>query len=465
MPELEITFVERATGARQQGPRPRDPLGGVSSDSRTLEAGQLFVALKGERYDGHQFVAQALAKGAAAALVARGFSLPSGPPACLLEVPDTLKALGDLAAAWRREFSTRVAAITGSNGKTTSKEMLAAILGQRHRVLKNRGNLNNLIGLPLTLLTLDEGHSAAVLEMGMNQPGEIARLTQIAAPEAGLITNVGPAHLGPLGSLEAVAAAKVELFQGLSVSATALVNLDDPRLAPWARRLDCRVLTFGLNAAAEVRARSVTAQGEGQSFELALPMGEPVTVRLPVAGLHNVRNAVAAAAAAWALGQDPQSMMAGLISFRPMPGRLTPIKTRGGMWLLDDTYNANPASLAAGLQTLDSLAGDRPRALILGDMLELGPSAPQLHFNAGRQAVESGCSLVLALGEQAEQVVAGARDAGLGGSAAQGFGELDPLLAEAGRLLNPEHVLLVKGSRSMHMERAVKALTGRKEAH
>ncbi|MBI5523596.1 MAG: UDP-N-acetylmuramoyl-tripeptide--D-alanyl-D-alanine ligase [Desulfarculus sp.] len=459
MPSLDAMFVQEATGAALAGLAPLEPFAGVSTDSRAIAEGQLFVALAGPNFDGHDYVLKALDAGAAGALVRQGFSLPNLTEACLLRVPDTLKALGDLAAAWRREQSALVAAITGSNGKTSTKEMLAGILEQRHRVLKTQGNLNNLIGLPLTVLQMNEGHSACVLEMGMNAPGEIARLTQIAAPEVGVITNVGPAHLGPMGSLKAVALAKTELFRGLDSAATAVVNLDDPLLSPWAKKLSCRVLTFGAHPKAQVRLADVSALGSRLAFTLYLPGEEPLRVRLAAPGRHNALNACAAAATAHALGQGPGAILAGLEAFAPVKGRLQLKRGFFGFWVLDDTYNANPASLAAGLMALKDIAGARGRALILGDMLELGPTSPKLHFEAGHQAVEAGCRLLLSLGQQARQVAAGAVEAGLAPQAALAFASLAELVEAAQELLEEDEVVLVKGSRSMGMERVVKALT------
>ncbi len=459
MPRLDAEFVVQALAAAMSGNPPEEAFSGVSTDSRSIEPGQLFVALSGPNFDGHDFVATALDAGAAGALVRRGFSLAGKTQACLIEIEDTTRGLGDLAAAWRREHSTLVAAITGSNGKTTTKEMLAAILTQRHRVLKNKGNFNNHIGLPLTLLQLTAEHTACVVEMGMNAPGEIARLTEIAEPEVGVVTNVGPAHLGRLGSMEAIAAAKAELFQGLSPAATAVINLSDPWLAPYAERLPCRVLSFGLENAAEVRGSDVSALGSKVAFNLELPAGPPLRVRLATPGRHNVLNALAAAATAWALGQGAEAIQAGLESFLPVKGRLQISRSFWGYTVLDDTYNANPASLAAGLQTLKDLAGARRKALILGDMRELGASAPQLHHEAGFKAVEMDCQIVLALGERAEHVAAGARAAGLAGAEAQAFGDLDSLVWAAREILQEDDVVLIKGSRSARMERVVAALT------
>jgi UDP-N-acetylmuramoyl-tripeptide--D-alanyl-D-alanine ligase len=465
MPDLDAAFVAQATQGLLTGQASEAPFAGVGTDSRNVAEGQLFVALAGPNFDGHDYVARALTAGAAGALVRQGFSLPAMPEACLIQVADTLTALGDLAHAWRDEHDALVVGLTGSNGKTTTKEMLAAILKQRHRVLATKGNLNNLIGLPLTLMQLNDTHTACVLEMGMNAPGEIARLTEIAAPEVGLVTNVGPAHIGMLGSLTAIARAKAELYAGLAPSATAVVNLDDPLLAPYAKSLACRVLGFGLDAkeARAVRGRDVSAMGGRQAFTLELPGEEPVRVRLAVPGRHNVVNALAAAATACALGLGAETILAGLEEFRQVPGRLTIIARPGRPTLIDDTYNANPASLAAGLEALAVIASGRRRALILGDMYELGDHAPVLHRDCGRAAAASGVALVLALGAQAREVAQGAAEGGLAPDKALAFTEMADLLAAAHELLNEFDVVLVKGSRAMAMERAVKALSGQGE--
>lgn len=459
MPRLDLQFAAQALGAAPVGQCPEEAFSGVSTDSRAIEPGQLFVALEGPNFDGHNFILDAIGSGASAAVIRQGFRLAAKPEACLIETEDTTRALGDLAAAWRREHSALVAAVTGSNGKTTTKEMLAAILAERHRILKNQGNYNNDIGLPLTLLKLSADHTACVVEMGMNSPGEIARLTEIAAPEVGVVTNVGPAHLGKLGSMEAIAAAKAELFQGLSPAATAVVNLDDPLLAPYADRLSCGVLTFGLNDKAQVRGSDVSALGSKVTFTLDLPVGQPVRVRLAAPGRHNVMNALAAAATAYALGQGAEAIQAGLESFAPVKGRLQVTRSFWGYTVIDDTYNANPASLAAGLETLMDMAGSRRKALILGDMRELGPTAPQLHHQAGEKAVELGCQIILAVGERAEHVTAGALAAGLSQELAQSFADQDALVWAAREILKEDDVVLVKGSRSAGMERVVAALT------
>jgi UDP-N-acetylmuramoyl-tripeptide--D-alanyl-D-alanine ligase len=276
----------------------------------------------------------------------------------------------------------------------------------------------------------------------------------------GVITNVGPAHLGKLGSLEAIASAKAELFEGLSAASIAVVNLEDPLLAPYADRLSCQVLTFGFSEKAQVRGSDVSALGSKVTFTLELPIGPSVRVRLAAPGRHNVLNALAAAATAYALGQGAEAIQAGLESFAPVKGRLQVTRSFWGFTVIDDTYNANPASLAAGLETLGDLAGSRRKALILGDMRELGPTAPQLHRQAGEKAAALGCRIVLAVGERAEQVAkAGARAAGLAEEQAQAFAEQDALVWAAREMLEEDDVVLVKGSRSAGMERVVAALT------
>ncbi|KIX15081.1 UDP-N-acetylmuramoyl-tripeptide--D-alanyl-D-alanine ligase [Dethiosulfatarculus sandiegensis] len=458
MPELNFDFVKNALRAEVRGKLSEKAFSKVSTDTRDLPQGSLFVALKGENFDAHDFVADALKKGAAACVVRKGFELPDNPDACLFQVPDTLFALGELATAWRSRFSLPVAAVTGSNGKTTSKEMLASILSSRSEVLKNKGNFNNLIGLPLTLLGLSPLHKICVVEMGMNAPGEIKRLTQIAVPDVGVITNVGAAHLGPMGSLEAVAKAKAELFEGLGDHARAVVNIDDPLLAPWAEKMADRAITFGMSEKAQVSCRDISALGTRQAFNLVLPEGVLERVRLAAPGSHNVKNALAAAATAWAMGFSAEEIKKGLEGFAPVRGRLHYQKSMWGYAVVDDTYNANPSSLQGGLEALGPIASGRPKGLILGDMLELGPDAPRLHEKAGRMAVEAGCNLVMALGGFAPQVAKGAQEAGLSPDMALAFDDFMELVEASFEVLTGEEVVLIKGSRAMRMERVVKAL-------
>ena len=383
--------------------------GSVGTDSRRGVPGMLYVALRGPRHDGHDFAADAVQAGAVAVLVER---VPAGvDPGCAFVVPDTLRALGDLAAYTRRRWGGRLAAITGSNGKTTSKDMLVAICEQampHEAVLSTHANENNLIGLPLTLLRLAGGEAVAVLEMGMNARGEIARLTAIAEPDVGLITNVGPAHLEGLGSLDGVAAAKGELFAGLRPTASIAVNVEDERVVRLAAAFPGRHIRFGHGA--EVSASAIDDRGfDGIAFQLHVG-DRGAAVRLRMAGRHNVHNALGAAAVAHGLGIDVAAIAAGLTAAQPPKMRLQVVRLANGVTLVNDAYNANPASTEAAL---DAIARTDGRAIaVLGEMRELGPESAALHRRVGAYAAGCGVHWLLAVGPQAEEIAAGARAAG-----------------------------------------------------
>ncbi len=425
---------------------------GVCTDSRTLTAGDLFVALQGPRFDGHGFVRQALAAGAAGALVqaahAAGFAdLP------LLVAEDTLQGLGNLAYGWRRRFVIPVIAVTGSNGKTTVKEMLRAILEAKHgmgKVLATSGNLNNSIGVPLTLLRLREPHRAAVVEMGMNHAGELRALTRLAQPGIALVNNAGVAHLGQLGSREAIAAAKAEIYEGLATEGVALVNADD-RFAPLWMDLNQgrRVVSFGFTGPAEVQGRW-EPRGLSVLLQVQVPDGSYEAI-VPLPGEHNARNALAAAATAWALGIDAEHVCAGLSQVRAVPGRMQPRPLRGGGLLLDDSYNASPDSLRAAIQTLAAQPSAR-RILVLGDMGELGDGAPSLHAEAGAQARAAGLDALLGIGPLSAHACAAF---GRGGRHSS---DVVTLLENLRPMLGPDCAVLVKGSRFMAMDRVAQAL-------
>lgn len=422
----------------------------ISTDSRSLPAGALFVALRGERFDGHEFANAAAARGAGGLLVER--PLPIGVPQVV--VSDTLRALTACARAHRRRFRNPVVAVTGSNGKTTTKEMIGAILGRKGPCLITKGNLNNHIGVPLTLLDLRQEHRHAVIEMGANHGGEIAHLASIAEPDIGLVTNAGPAHLEGFDSLDGVAAGKGELFAGLPPDGVAVINADDRYAASWrSAAAGRRLLTFGVEQPADFTARhivtSIESSGPRQQFDLVSPVGtEPV--RLDLAGLHNLRNALGAAAAAHAAGADLSDIAAGLGAVRPVKGRLEFRRAINGALLVDDSYNANPASVRAGLDTFRAVTG--ARWLVLGDMMELGSAADQLHAEIGLYAKEAGIERLLAFGPKSRFAV----DAfGPGGA---WFEDIDDLIAEARRSLVPDVVVLVKGSRANRLERVTAAL-------
>lgn len=441
-----MTLHEAATvlGAVPSGPDAR--FVAVSTDSRALRAGELFVALRGERFDGHDFLDAAGERGAAGAVVDRRYAGMLPLPA--LVVQDTRRALGDLARHWRARFSPALVAVTGSNGKTTVKEMLAAIFrthaGDR-AVLATAGNLNNDIGVPLTLLRLRAEHRWCAIELGMNHRGEIAYLSDIAAPTVALVNNAQREHLEFMNSVDDVAAENGTVYEALPADGVAVVNGDDAHAGYFRKRAHPRrVLDFGLQAGA------VTGRYElkhlSSEIRIRTPQGD-AEATLAIPGLHNVRNALAAAACALAAGVPTMSIGAGLSAFRPYTGRLQVKQGRAGLTVIDDTYNANPDSVRAAIDVLASCPG--PTALVLGDMGEVGPQGPQFHREVGEYARARGVSRLLALGEATPHAVAAF------GPDARHFGGIEELVAAL-----DAKTVLVKGSRFMKMERVVAALTG-----
>ncbi|HJV66550.1 MAG TPA: UDP-N-acetylmuramoyl-tripeptide--D-alanyl-D-alanine ligase [Geomonas sp.] len=430
---------------------------GVSTDSRQVAAGQLFVALRGDRFDGHEFVAAAAEKGVAIFLVDDSWAalheLPAGCSAVV--VPDTLRGLGDLAAWHRRRFKIKVVAVTGSNGKTTTKEMLAGILTPTGPGIKTEGNLNNLIGLPLTLLRLSGRERWAVVEMGMSDFGEIDRLAEIADPDVGIITNAFPAHLENLGSVEGVARAKGELFLRLKPGSVAVYNVDDPLVSKCPTHLNVTRLTFGLRGA-EVSSASIKSLGKlGESFLLRLPNGEQ-QITLKAFGQHNIYNALAAAAAAYSLGLSGEVIRAGLEEFTPYDKRFQ-LEEVGGVVLIDDSYNANPASMAAALRTLKEVRGEGRAAAALGDMLELGTGTEQAHRELGKLA--AGCvERLYLLGDLAGEVAKGALEGGLAPDNVVVARDHEEIATALTGWLETGDCALFKGSRGMRMELVARAV-------
>ena len=427
---------------------------GVSTDTRKIAQGDLYVALRGEKFDGAEFVIQAMQQGAVAALVNRdGYEarrVDWNPEFPVLLVDDTRLALGQLAAEWRRRFDIPLVAITGSNGKTTVKEMTASILraaaGREDAVLATAGNFNNDIGMPLTLLKLNAQHRYAVIEMGMNHPGEIDYLTQIARPQVALINNASGAHLEGMGSVHAVAEAKGEIFAGLQHEGSAIINADDEHAPLWRTLAGVHsLLEFGLNNDADV---SGTWQPQGAGLRLAVktPSGD-FSVSLLVPGEHNARNALAATAAAIALNLPLERIVEGLEKFSGVAGRLQRKPGKNGAMLIDDTYNANPASLQAAIAVLAQAPGRR--VLVLGDMGELGENAAVFHAGIGAYAREAGVDRLCALGDLSRHAAVEF------GAGATYFGSLESLLEALDGELNDGTTLLVKGSRFMKMERVV----------
>ncbi len=429
----------------------------VITDTRQLQPGDLFVALKGDRFDGHDYVARAMSLGAAGALVSR---IVDGGGSQIL-VADTLDGLQRYAQSWRQDFDIPVIGITGSTGKTTTKQMVAAVVAARGSVLATVGNLNNHIGVPLTLLTLRAEHRTAVIEMGASGPGEIALLAKLAQPQIGIVTQAGDAHLEGFGSREGVAHAKGELFAAIASQASggvAIINADDPYAPLW-RQLagDAAVLSFGLAETADVRAEDLVGvpeqAPEATAFTLVAPVGG-ARIELALPGLHNVQNALSAAAVGIALNLGIEQIAKGLANVEPVAGRLNWKTTREGARVLDDSYNANPTSLRAALDLLASLPGER--WLVLGEMRELGPDAASIHEDAGRAARSLGIDRLYTLGEMAGHAADGY------GDTADSYEELDDLVAALKDQLAEGVTVLVKGSRGARMERVVAALTGAK---
>ena len=426
---------------------------GVSTDTRTMQKGDLFVALKGPNFDGHHYLAEAQTKRAAGAMVSHParFDLPQ------VAVDDTRRGLGTLAGYWRNRFACPVVGVTGSNGKTTVKEMIGSILRIQGEVLVSSGNLNNEIGLPLVLCRIRERHIYAVVEMGMNHRGEIDYLTRLAKPKVAVITNAAMAHLEGLGTVESVAEAKAEIFNGLSDDGIAIINVDDVYASLWrhlAGQHEC--ITFGLEHPADVTAQHVQMYEAHSVMNLGTPQGT-CDVRLPLPGRHNIMNALAATSAAIALGVGLGQIKEGLKSITPVSGRLHILQGTRGATVIDDTYNANPNSMAAAVHALAAAEGNK--VLVMGDMGELGADAGLLHAEVGKQASQAGINCLMTYGELSESA------AHAFGRHARHFADLDELIDVLNQSLDDRTTVLVKGSRFMRMERVVRAITGQEGQH
>jgi UDP-N-acetylmuramoyl-tripeptide--D-alanyl-D-alanine ligase len=426
--------------------------GAVSTDSRTLKPGTLFVALRGPNFDGREFVAAAAAQGAIGAIVERAVAhaLPQ------VVVPDTLRALQQLGQAWRADFNVPIVGVAGSNGKTTAKEMTAAILSRMGVCMATHGNLNNHIGVPLTLMRLEASHRSAVVEMGANRIGDVAELVRLARPTVGLITNAGAEHLEGFGNLDGVAQGEGEMVSCLEPTATAIINADDAYAGYWRRVATAgRILTFGVHAPADFTAKnSLQAIERGEfatRFTLECPLGQ-ISITLKAGGAHNIGNALGAAAAAGAAGASLEEIALGLADFRAVAGRLQLKAGARDSWIIDDSYNANPSSVRAGLEVLRSLPG--ATWLVLGDMAELGEFAENSHAHMGAYARDCGIKRLFALGPQSSRAVE------TFGSGAEWFPDADSLTRRLQAELAPGVTVLIKGSRVNRLERVVQALTG-----
>jgi UDP-N-acetylmuramoyl-tripeptide--D-alanyl-D-alanine ligase len=445
-----LSAAAQAVGGRLVGED--HPYGAVSTDSRTLSAGSLFVALHGPNFDGTHFVGAAGERGAIGALVEREVAAPVSQ----VVVSDTLSALQSLAAAWRAQFTLALVAVAGSNGKTTAKEMTAAILARMGSVMATHGNLNNHIGVPVTLMRLEQSHRSAVVEMGANRVGDVAELMRIAQPTVGLITNAGAEHLEGFGDLDGVARGEGEAVSTLSAEGTAVINADDAYAGYWRSvATGRRVMTFGVHTAADFSAEdAVQAVERGEfatRFTLRCPLGR-APILLKAGGAHNIVNALAAAAAAAAAGASLEEIAAGLGDFRPVAGRLQLKAGLNGSWIIDDSYNANPSSVRAGLEVLRELKGER--WLVLGDMAELGESSHDSHAHMGTYARDCGVTRLFAHGPLSSRAV---ETFGAGG---EWFADTDSLTRRLQAEIAAGVTVLIKGSRINRLERVVRALTG-----
>ena len=447
---MESTLVQAAKSMQGELHGIDNPFRGVSTDTRTLREGELFFALHGPNFDGREFVESAATKHAVAAVVER--QIDTG--MANITVDDTRLALGKLAQSWRQQMPARVISITGSNGKTTVKEMVASCLALSATTLATEGNLNNDIGLPLMMLRLGHEHEFAVFELGANHPEEIAYLTRLAQPHVVLITNAAAAHLEGFGSIAGVARAKGEILQDPQTPEFAILNRDDEYFEIWTSMAEnVAIVSFGKHRDAHFRAVDIVPTTTGSNFTLVLPEAE-LSITLPIAGEHNIINACAAAAASSVLGMTPEQIKEGLEKVQPIPGRLRPIDGISGIRLFDDSYNANPASVIAAAEFLAAQSGES--WLVLGDMAELGADAALLHESVGQALLDVGISRLYATGAQSKQTAAAF------GEHAEWFASVDALIAGLLSALSghDDTNVLIKGSRSMRMERVVDALTG-----
>lgn len=452
--------IIKATGGKLLADKGSPRFTGISIDSRNISENDLFVAVKGQTHDGHRFVEDVIEKGVRGIVIDRQkfsrFEASLLHDTCCIIVDDTIRALGDLAAFHRQRFAIPVVCITGSNGKTTTKEMTASVLGQKFKVLKTLGNLNNEFGVPLTLFQMDPSHEAAVLELGMNHPGEIRRLSEICRPDFGAITNIGPAHLEGLGSIDNVMAAKGELIENIKQDGAIILNGDDPYSMKLGGTTSRRVSYFGQSIYADIRAINIVKKENTTVFTLELP-DEKIFVTLNAPGQFMVLNALVASAVGYLNGLSGNDIKSGLEAFRPVKGRMDVKETKLGFFIIDDTYNANPGSMEAAIKTLISLKDRKKGALVAGDMLELGRDAERLHESIGQFSVQSGVNRLFLTGEYANAVKKGAIAQGMADRQIV-IGEKPELIRSLIDFLNPGDWVLVKGSRGARMEEIVKQL-------
>ena len=465
-----MTFTQeevlKATGGRLLQGKETASFSGISTDSRTVAKGELFIALQGNRFDGHHYALEALKKRAGGVVIeedkVRDIRWNGYRPSTVIAVKDTLRALGDIARERRRKYETPVVALTGSNGKTTTKDMISACLETAFPVLKTKGNLNNLIGLPLTLLDLTERERVVVLEMGMNVPGEIRRLTEIAEPDVGMITNIDRVHLEGMGSLERIKEEKGELFRRMRKDGTILVNQDDPRVIDLASDYQGQKITFGMDHPAEVMAREVRLRGAAGTSFILMMEGGTMEINLPLLGKHFVPNALSAIAAASLFGIELENVKEALEHIPPSPMRMEVLRLKEGVTLINDAYNANPRSMELALEILSEMKGKGRAIAVLGDMLELGDFSLEAHQHIGKRVAELSVDALLALGEEAPVLVESAIRQGMDLEKArivEGHLEAVSLLR---KMVREGDWILVKGSRRMRMEKITEGLMERR---
>jgi UDP-N-acetylmuramoyl-tripeptide--D-alanyl-D-alanine ligase len=461
VPSVALTAADVATaaGGRIVSGNPAMPIGRVSIDSRTLAAGDFFIALRGERFDGHKFVSSALGKGAAGVLVEDPAAAGDPGTAAVIEVAETTRALQDVARFVRQQAGARVVAITGSAGKTTTKEICAEMLSAKYSVFRNKGNLNNHIGLPLSLLELRSGPDVAVVELGMNHPGEISTLVGIAQPEVRVWTNVGDAHIGFFESADAIAAAKGELLEQAKATDVLVANADDPRVIARARSFAGKLVTFGVEADAEVRARDVELRGlDGTTARVTTPAGE-FRLQTPLLGLGNLANVLASTAVAVTLGVPLTAIAERASSIRAAHHRGELLRLPGGLTLIDDSYNSSPTALKRSLETVGTATGSARKVAVLGEMLELGDHAARLHAECGQAAAAAGLDMLIAVGgDPARELAAAAIAAGMAASAVSHVPSKVQAAELALQRVRPGDLVLVKGSRGIGLDAVVDRL-------
>lgn len=436
------------------------PVNGLSTDTRKITKGEFFIALKGEHFDGHDFIQEAISAGAAGLIVENDkmeFVPILDKTSTLIAVSSTLNALGDLALWWRRQWGKELVSITGTNGKSTTKEMAASILSKEAPTVKTPGNFNNLIGLPLTILSLTSLHKTAVLEMGMNRPGEIRRLTRIANPDIGVITNISGAHLEGLGDLNGVIKAKAELLEAMRGGAIAVLNGDDEATKKLIPVFQGSIIQFGLGRMNDVRAENIRSNRDTARFFDIVFQEQRIPVCINIPGAHNIMNALAAAAVGHCLSVSKESIINGLAEFKPLNGRFQVVSLNRGVRLIDDTYNANPSSLKAAIQEIKVLK--KAGLLVgLGEMMELGKEASLFHVNAGKLIGGSGVKFFVALGKHGEQLIEGALKGGLSKEQTCLVTNLDEMFSMIKTNVSNGDIVFLKGSRAMALDKVAQAI-------